>query len=169
MYRLCTLVTIIALSIAVAGCGGGGGGGSASDPTPTVASYAGTWTVLNLGLPRNQMMIGSGGQVFVAGDPPTRSGSSSPYYTRIGTCSSSGNITFAGTWTYSGSAYQILGNGTVSATSHAISMTITLIRDAAVVVQDGAASGSLYSATPPTVPTFPADGTGYDVPPAVPL
>jgi len=167
MYRSCTLISVIALCVALAGCGGGGG--SASNPTTGLSSYAGTWTASNLGLPQNQLMIGSGGQVFVAGQAPPSVVASNPYYTRIGTCDSSGHITFSGVWTYAGSAYQISGTGTASSSSDTISMTVTVLEDGRIVMQDAGVSGVLYSDTPPPVPDFPADGGGFDIPPAVPL
>lgn len=172
MFRtvLFTILTAV-IALAVAGCGGGGGGTS---PGGGNQSVAGTWSLNSIYLPNDQFMIGSGGEVFVAGDQPVAQLSSTlgstAYFTRIGTCSSSGTITFSGSWTRSGILYRISGDGAVNTQAHTVSATVTIQRGSQIVLQNLAVNGSLFSDAPPVVPTFPNDNTSpIDPPPPAPL
>lgn len=171
MHRM-FLITLMALvALAAAGCGGGGGGGETSPDT--VSDFAGTWTIPSLGLPQDQVMITTGGVVYVNGESPTLAMASVGtlgYYTRIGTCSEQGALTLDGYWTYNGVLHRVIGNGSANSGTRTISVSITLLQNNRIVLQNTLLSGTLLNSTPPPLPDFQNGGSGdFDVPPPIPL
>lgn len=169
MVRKLYLISVVALIAALAGCGGGGGG---STPTPVTLDPAGTYSVSSLGLPSNEMLIGSTGEVFVACDAPdlgTRSVTG--YFSKIGTCTSAGGMTLSGSWYYGGILYTIAGSGTINLQSGAVSLLASVVRGGTVLVNSVTVVGSLELDTPPPIPEFvpqPPDSEIIDPPPPVP-
>lgn len=171
MHRILLFAAAAIVAMALAGCGGGGGGSSVVAP-PVNNSVAGTWTISSLGLPQNQMMITSGGVVYVNGETPTVGALSTRplgYYTRIGTCNQQGLLTLSGYWTYGGILHRVLGTGVVNPSSRVVSVTVTLLKDNRIVMQEVQLSGTLANSTPPPLPDFMnGGGNDYELPPPIP-
>lgn len=169
-FRLVLVVLIACLLLP--GCGGGGGGGSTgggTNPTPS-GNTAGVYSVPLLGLPGDQINVGGGGDVFVNADPPSLA--TGGYYSKIGTCSSSGALTLSGSWRWNGNGYSITGTGAINLQTRSITVNATIISviGAKATQNDVSCSGSLASDTPPPAPTF-VDYTSdpIELPPPIPL
>ena len=173
-------IVSILVVLMVVGCGGGGGvtssvsGGSGSgasslsSPLPT--EMTGTWTLTSLGLPNDQMLVQTDGQVVIDTASTSRSISSastasrSSSYTRIGTARSDGALDLSGRWTASGIEYSISGSGNIDTAARSVSVRATVQRSGAMLHQATTVRGSRGSAHeeldyPPPPPVLDSDGS----------
>ncbi|MCL5103399.1 MAG: hypothetical protein M1133_04710 [Armatimonadetes bacterium] len=164
MWGLVSIVVVLT----AAGCGGGGGGVasgiSAGAPAtlsaPLPSEMTGTWTVQNLGLPNDQMVVQTDGQVVIdtAGSRSVSSTTRSASYTRIGTAKTDGSLDLNGRWTSSGTEYSITGSGNIDTSTRSVAVQATVQRGSAVLHQETVVHG-IKGTTP--------EGLDYPPPPPV--
>lgn len=169
LRSLCGIVVIV-IAVLLTGCGGGGGvsttgGNSIVSTVPTTqqvvtlpTDLTGNWTVKNLGLPNNEIIVESDGSVNVVSSG-TRSSS------KIGSCSTEGILTLNGGWSVDSKSYTIMAAGRINTTSSSLSLNATLLESGKVVVENAAVQGDRSSG----YENLPGPNDAFDAPPAPPF
>lgn len=184
------LVSIV-IALTVVGCGGGGGAtsavsagsgsGASSLSAPMPSEITGTWTITNLGLPNDQMIVQTDGQVVIdtastsRGIASATSAARSSSYTKIGTARTDGALDLNGRWTASGIEYSISGIGNIDVAARSLYVRVTVQRGSAILHEDttvrgikGNASEELdYPPPPPVLDSSTQDEVDYPPPPPV--